>query len=306
MPRGRGLSLAAALVAAAAAAARGQTPAPVGGRAGVGADVGRYEALYGTPEFRSLDDDSARPWPPLRAIRTLGRLERIPGRGRSGVASPGLKESDEPGSGGSGPLAPGARAGDYDNPPDAVYRICRERRCLVLTPVQEMRAALDDAVALWLDQDVEVIGAIDEPRPSTTPGRQVFLTWSVFEVPATRTRREGAGGSTLEPLVRYPQGAEGRLVTVSGVFRGANLFEDLPRESQRRAGDWVLRDGPFAIWVSGKSPRGEGFSLDPRSSSDCHWRLEVVGRVETKDGYLYLKARRVTLLRREKGDEAQP
>jgi hypothetical protein len=32
----------------------------------------------------------------------------------------------------------------------------------------------------------------------------------------------------------------------------------------------------------------------------------VVGRVETKDGYLYLKAQRVSLLRRERGDDSQP
>jgi len=296
------LSLAAALVAGAV-----QAPAPVGSRIALGADVGRYEALYGPPEFRSLDDDSAKPWPPQRAIRTLGRLERIPGRGRSGEASPGLKDGGQRGTADSGGAGPG-RAGDYDNPPYAVYRICRERSCLVLTPVDEMRAALDDAITLWLDRDIEVIGAIDELRRSATatPGRQVFLTWSVFEVPAAGTRPDGAGGSTLEPLVRYPQGAEGRFVTVSGTFRGANLFGDMPQESQRRVGDWVLRDGPYSIWVSGKGPRGEGFSLDPRSRSDCHWRLEVVGRVEAKDGYLYLKARRVSLLRREREDESRP
>jgi hypothetical protein len=291
------LSLAAALVAGAV-----QAPAPVGGRIALGADVGRYEVLYGPPEFRALDDDSAKPWPTLRAIRTLGRLERILGRGRSGEASPGLGDAVQSGTAGG---AAGGRAGEYDNP-NAVYRICREHGCLVLTPVDEMRTTLDDAITLWLDRDVEVIGAIDEIILPSNLRRQAFLTWSFFEVPAAGTRPDGAGASTLEPLVRYPQGAEGRFVTVSGTFRGANLFGDMPQESQRRVGDWVLRDGPYSIWVSGKGPRGEGFSLDPRSRSDCHWRLEVVGRVEAKDGYLYLKARRVSLLRREREDEPRP
>jgi hypothetical protein len=90
---------------------------------------------------------------------------------------------------------------------------------------------------------------------------------------------------------------------VQGTFRGANLFEDLPPETRRRPGDWVLKDGPFSIWVTGRAPRGEGFSLDPASRSECDWRLEVTGRIETAARYVYLRAKSVALLRRER-DEA--
>jgi len=142
-----GPSLAAAFVAAAAQAHPRQAPAPVGGLPALGAEIARYEALYGRPEFRSLDEGSGKPWPPLRAIRTLGRLERIPGRGKSGEASPGQKDDSRSGAGNRGrdPRAAAGRAGDYDNPPYAIYRICLERSCLVLTPVEEMLVAFEEA-----------------------------------------------------------------------------------------------------------------------------------------------------------------
>ena len=120
----------------------------------------------------------------------------------------------------------------------------------------------------------------------------------MFEVPDPFARRAGSKGSSLEPLVRYPKGAEGREVTVQGIFRGDNLFEDLEPESRRRASDWVLQDGPFSIWVTGKAPKGNYFSLDPRSRSDCIYRLRVTGTVETEGDYVYLRATVVQLLGR--------
>jgi len=265
---------------------------PQGGRVAVSnsnRDVGRYEAMYGKPEFRALDDLTSRPWPTRRAIRTVGRLEPIPGRGRRGGDS---KASD-------------GIASEWDNA-YALYRICAEPMiCLALVPVEEMQSGLDTAAHAWLHQQVEVIGAIDkldlpgiDPRTAPT----VFLIWSVFEAPDRPTRKteDGAAGSSLEPLVRYPKGAEGRVVTVSGTFRGSNLFEDLPPESRRRSDDWVLKDGPFSIWVSGKPPRGKGWSLDPQSRSDCTWRIEATGKVESVGGILYLRPSQLLLKARAK------
>ena len=90
-------------------------------------------------------------------------------------------------------------------------------------------------------------------------------------------RREGPPGNTLEPLVRYPKGAEGRVVTVSGTFRGANLFDDLPHDSRRSEDDWVLRDGPFSIWITGKDPKGKGFSLG--ASYRSHFNINYSGTI---------------------------
>jgi hypothetical protein len=64
----------------------------------------------------------------------------------------------------------------------------------------------------------------------------------------------------------------------------------MERSSRRRDGDWVLKDGPFFIWVTGRPPRGDTFSFDPDSKADCRQRLEVAGEVQTVDGLIDLQA----------------
>ena len=54
--------------------------------------------------------------------------------------------------------------------------------------------------------------------------------------------------------------------------------------------------------VTGKRPKGSGFSLDPSSRSDCRFRLEVSGKVEEEDGRVYLEAKEVRLLGRAPED----
>lgn len=264
-------------------------PTNVGDRAALGSgDVSRYEIMYGSPEFRGLDDEQARPWPTKQAIRTIGQLEEIPGRGKRADPSLGLTAT--------------SRA--WDNA-YARYEICGERFCLAIVPVQELQDAFAGTVSSWVHHNVEVIGAIDQlhlPGMDLSSAPVAFQIWSVFEAPDMPGPKKGSKGSSLEPLVRYPKGAEGRVVTVSGVFRGANLFEDLPPESRRGDSDWVLQDGPFSIWVTGKAPRGKGFSLDPHSRADCRYRIEATGKVATANGYIYLRATGLQLLGRTKDD----
>ena len=274
---------------AAATQAPGLTP-PQGSRVVIsnGKDVGRYEGMYGKPEFRGLDDRNSRPWPHKRAIRTVGRFEAIPGRGP--------RDRD--------PTATDGTQLEWDSQ-YAHFRICGEELiCLAIVPVEELQGVLEGSAQTWIHQPVEVIGAIDtlslpgiDPRTAPT----VFQIWSIFEAPdRPKPRTEGAAGSSLEPLVRYPKGAEGRVVTVSGTFRGSNLFEDLPPDSRRSADDWVLKDGPFSIWVSGKAPKGKGWSLDPQLRSDCTWRIEATGKVENVGGILYLRPSQLLLKSRSR------
>jgi len=253
---------------------------------GSGGPISRYATMYGTPEFRGLDDEQSRPWPMRQAIRTIGQLELIPGRGRSGQAN----AAPNPG-----------RRREWDSE-FALFEICGDQFCLAIVPVQEMQDVLAGA-SDWVHKNIEVIGAIDKlslPGLDPMSAPVVFQVWSVFEAPEMPGRKKGSKGSSLEPLVRYPKGVEGTVVTVTGVFRGANLFEDLPPESRRDDSDWVLQDGPFSIWVTGKAPRGKGFSLDPRSRSDCRYRLEATGKVATANGFIYLRASSLQLLGRAK------
>jgi hypothetical protein len=249
-------------------------------------DLSRYEGQYGPPEFRGIDDEHGRPWPRMQSIRTVALL------------APSARSGDP------GAMAYAGREVEYVDS-YTNFMLCGERYCVGVTPVEEMFDVFNQQGRAWQHRKVEVIGAIDnvgDPRDSACPC-YALRVWSVQLYAESDTRRPAGQGSSLEALVRGPEAAAGRSITVQGTFRGGNLFEDLPPETRRDSADWVLKDGPFSIWVTGRAPKGDGFSLDPRSRSDCRWRLEVTGKVETAARYVYLRAKSIALVRREK-DEA--
>ena len=84
---------------------------------------------------------------------------------------------------------------------------------------------------------------------------------------------------------------------VVGLFGGRDLFADLPAGSARTMQDWVLRQPPHAIWVTGRKPEGKGWRLDPAYRGDGVRWLEVTGRVEWRGGVPVLRASKVALAR---------
>jgi len=52
----------------------------------------------------------------------------------------------------------------------------------------------------------------------------------------------------------------------------------------------VIKDGPVAVWVVGRSPRGNGWSLDLDSQGDTTKWVEVTGKLERKGGVTRIKA----------------
>jgi hypothetical protein len=224
-------------------------------------DVSLYEVMYGEPVFYSLDllvGPGAVPVPPKRSIRTVGRLFVRP---RPGGA-----------------------------PPLCELCLVDEIGCLALrNPVPEIRDAFEFDAPFRSGHEAEVTGAFADGG---------FTFWEFFSGPPRGGPPGGAGGVTLEQLVRRPQRYEGRTVVVRGQFRGRNLFRDLPPESALRSSDWVLRDGAFFVWVTARAPKGKGFRLDASRRSDCVHRLEVEGRPEVRDGLVYLRAGEVRILGR--------
>lgn len=261
-----------------------------GGRYAIGGDLSRYEALYGSPEFRGIDDEFSRPWPRVQNIRTVAVLARIPGRGGDQFAAAYM-----------------GRRIELDSK-YASSMLCGERYCIGVAPVEEMVGVFMEQGRSWLQRKVEVIGAVDQvgdPQDTSCPC-YAFRVWSVRLVEDREDDSRSPQEPTLEALVRGPEAVAGRAITVRGRFRGANLFGDLPPETRREPDDWVLKDGAFSIWVTGRGPKGHGFSLDPRSRADCDWKLEVTGKVETASRYVYLRAKSVVLVRREKDETAGP
>ena len=249
----------------------------------IGMDYNRYESRYGKPEDRSLDENPAT-WPEGQAIRTLGDLVRQPQ-----MQTPQRRSENEP--------------------PRASPRIysLHGQFSLALHPAPEITDQVAFHAPFWLGREVEVVGAFPRQSPSELgsglAARRTFLVWSMAVLPE---REDDAGfdapRSSLEDLVIDGEAGAGRMVQVTGVFRVGNLLEDLSKESRRDAGDWVLGDGPFSIWVTGKKPEGDGFALDPRARSDLGWKLAVQGEVEIHDGFVYLRAERLRLVGPARGE----
>jgi hypothetical protein len=239
--------------------------------------------------------DGIAAFPERQSIRTFGSFEggmaaggrRPPGSAPGSTGEPERTcGSATPGPIGATTTADSRREASCASP---TFQLCcadRSSDCLVITPVPELTDALADAGERFRSQRVMVVGMFEEGK---------FLFWD-FQHMADFTRPKDEGLTGLRAVVAAAGAEQGRLVRVRGRFRGRNLFQDLPEASRRNARDWVLSDQGAALWVTGRAPKGEGFSLDPDQRSATDKWVEVEGKVDARDGVVYLKATRVSLV----------
>jgi hypothetical protein len=169
--------------------------------------------------------------------------------------------------------------------------------------MRELAGLLDSDAMRWLGQEVEVTGLFRSTNQSSGVGASAFQAsgviqfWKFTPPPEkpTKSMIDAAKGLALEALVRDPGRQEGKTVSVVGKFRGRNLYGDLPLRSQRDSQDWVIKDDLFAVWVSGRKPKGDGFELDAGLKRDTNKWLQVVGKVTTRGGVVYLQAIHVAI-----------
>lgn len=95
---------------------------------------------------------------------------------------------------------------------------------------------------------------------------------------------------SLRDIAMIPSAYASRPVTVSGRFRGRNLYGDLPAPLNLSKWDFVLQSADAAVWVSGMRPRGKGFDLDPGARVDTGRWLEVSGTVRTEGSRVWIEA----------------
>ncbi|HSC29940.1 MAG TPA: Ig-like domain-containing protein [Vicinamibacterales bacterium] len=100
---------------------------------------------------------------------------------------------------------------------------------------------------------------------------------------------------TVRSIAMAPDSHAGREVTVSGRFRGRNLYGDLPGPLNRSRWDFVLQSADAALWVSGARPRGRGFDLDPGRRVDTGRWLEVTGTVNVEGLSVWIEAKSMAL-----------
>ena len=100
---------------------------------------------------------------------------------------------------------------------------------------------------------------------------------------------------TVRALALEPWKFDGQMVTVSGNFRGRNLFGDTPAAPGDGRYDFVIRGAEGAIWVTGVRPRGKNFDLDIDRRMDTDKWVEVTGVVTRKRGLVSIAANSIAL-----------
>ena len=111
---------------------------------------------------------------------------------------------------------------------------------------------------------------------------------------ADRTRRaDEPDDATIRTIVIEPTRYRDRTVTVTGRFRGRNLYGDLPEAPGTSLTDFVLRSADAAVWIVGKEPRGDGFDLDVMARVDTGRWLQVTGVVRGSDWLVEIEAEEI-------------
>ena len=95
---------------------------------------------------------------------------------------------------------------------------------------------------------------------------------------------------SLRTVALNPQAHLESGITVTGRFRGRNLYGDLPDSPGLSQHDFVLTSAEASIWVVGMEPKGDGFELDVQARIDTGRWLEVTGDVRVHEGMVILYA----------------
>lgn len=180
---------------------------------------------------------------------------------------------------------------------------------VLIIPIR--RGMNEDQITTLSGQIIEITGLFQGRAGGATDsisgsaGTIQFWRWLG---PPEKVNKSKAAIISLEQLIGRDGKMDGQLVRVVGKFRGRNLFADLPSRSMRTANDWVIKDDLFAVWVTNRKPKGDGFELDPAIRRDSNRWVEVIGRPTTRRGVVVIDASEVNLTQppTPKADAAPP
>jgi len=183
-----------------------------------------------------------------------------------------------------------------------------------IVPYGDIAQAFDNTAQRIIGREMEIVGLFQRTSVNPADVQQMGLAVEgaieFIEFNGPPEDRKGplkAPEVRLERLLSPPGRHDGQLITVVGKFRGRNLYGDLPAKSERRSADWVIKDDVYAVWVTGRKPKGSGWDLDSSLKRDTGKWIKVIGTPETTGGVTYLKAERVELTTPPTANaEAQP
>jgi hypothetical protein len=122
------------------------------------------------------------------------------------------------------------------------------------------------------------------PDPDRWPQRGELLLLSVDRL----VTAEPAVTATIRALALEPWRFENEPVSVTGQFRGRNLYGDLPGAPATSEHDFVLRAAGGVIWVTGLEPRGDDFNLRVTARVDTGQWVTVTGILRRTRGLVTL------------------
>lgn len=123
-----------------------------------------------------------------------------------------------------------------------------------------------------------------DPEHWPKPGEELVLNVTGVQAVDTATT------ASVRALALEPWKFEGQKVTLTGQFRGRNLFGDLPGSPAKSKYDFVLRSADAAIWVTGLRPKAKGLDLDVDARVDTSRWVQVTGVVKRERTMVTIEA----------------
>lgn len=112
-------------------------------------------------------------------------------------------------------------------------------------------------------------------------------------------KHEPAVTPSVRAIALDPARYAGKQVTVSGRFRGKNLFGDQPAPPGKSPHEYVIRVADASVWISGLRPRGRGFELDPSARRDTREWVRVTGTVRHEPPLVWIEGKTIDLAKPE-------
>lgn len=117
------------------------------------------------------------------------------------------------------------------------------------------------------------------------PGDELILMLGSAVPPPSAT---SATTPPLRAVAMEPARFDNQRITLTGQFRGLNLFGDLPDAPAQNRYMFVIRSGDAAVWVLGVPPKGKTFSFDSSKRIDTGRWVKVQGTVHITKGLTWL------------------
>jgi hypothetical protein len=124
------------------------------------------------------------------------------------------------------------------------------------------------------------------------PGEEIILLLGGTSPPPPATN---ATTPPLRAVAMEPSRFDAQKITITGQFRGRNLFGDLPEEPTQGKYQFVLRSGDAALWIVGLQPKGKTFNFDPSKRIDTGRWVTVQGTVHSARGLTWLDGSSIEL-----------